>query len=144
MTKFKLDDKWRQVSGDMDPGAHGCVLARTTDNGLTIDLLEVQPVREYVGDGEASEVGFPFWSREATYWVEDLKTDPRFEPDRENLIELACAAMLCGVDVEESTAGWARDVFPAKAYYWCNRRPVSGAFFSSEDAEFRRLLKESR
>jgi len=138
----------------MDPGRYGCVLARTVDNGLTVDLLEVQPVQDYVGLREALEVGFPFWSREATYWTSDLMTDPRFESAYKSsevrpescVVERACAALSYGVDVEESTFGWARDVFPAKAYYWCrpNKRPVSGAYFAGEDAEFRREQKASQ
>src|SRR5882724_4374560 len=50
------DFDWRQISGDMNPCAHGGIIARC--DGGQIDLIEIQPVREYVGDDEAKEVGF--------------------------------------------------------------------------------------
>ena len=37
-------------------------IARSTRSGDAIELLQIQPVREYIGDKEAAEVGFPFWT----------------------------------------------------------------------------------
>ena len=54
---------WEQIGGDMSPGTYGGTIA--TGDGQTIELIKIQPVREYVGDKEAAEVGFPFWTREA-------------------------------------------------------------------------------
>jgi hypothetical protein len=61
---------WTQIGGDMDPGAYGGLIA--TADGEHIELLQIQPVREYVGDKEAAEVGFPFWTKEAYFDLADL------------------------------------------------------------------------
>lgn len=147
---MQLDKQWRQIGGDMDPATYGCVLART--DGIAIDVLEIQPVLEYVSKSEARDLGFPFWSREATYWIADLRSEPRFtdayrssevDPQTDSDVALVDALIRYGVDVEESVSGWARDVFPSRAHYWCRagKRPVSGAYFASADAEFRREIR---
>lgn len=64
---------WKQIGGDMDPGTYGGTIA--TADGGHIELLKIQPVREYVGDKEAAEVGFPFWTREAYFDLSDLDPD---------------------------------------------------------------------
>jgi len=61
---------WEQIDGDMDLSGHGGTIAMA--NGDHIELLKIQPVREYVGDKEAAEVGFPFWTREAWFDIDDL------------------------------------------------------------------------
>jgi hypothetical protein len=66
---------WEQIGGDMDPGAYGGLIA--TADGDHIELLEIQPVAEYVGNREAADVGFPFWTKEAWFDLEDL--DPKNE-----------------------------------------------------------------
>ena len=38
---------WEQIGGDMDPGTYGGTIA--TGDGHTIELIKIQPVREYVG-----------------------------------------------------------------------------------------------
>jgi hypothetical protein len=148
---MKLDEKWRQVGGDQDPGRYGCVLARA--GGDAIELLEIQPVREHTSKGEAAEVGYPFWSREAYYSPADLveaecqdaircaglESEGPISP-----LEIALAKLAWGEGAEDGPAGWAREVFPEKAYYWCNKRPLSGAAFADEDREFRLICKEQQ
>ena len=53
--------RWKQIGGDMDPGWR--TAARSQGRRGPLELFEIQPVRAYVGDGEAAEVGFPFWTR---------------------------------------------------------------------------------
>ena len=50
---------WVQVDGDRDPATYGGTLARLVGD-YAIELLEIQPVLEYVSDVEAQEVAFPF------------------------------------------------------------------------------------
>lgn len=147
---MKLDKCWRQVGGDMHPGYHGATLARL--DGEAIEFLEIQPVRDYVGDTEAIDVGCPFWSVSSYHDPIDLdpsKPDVAFAMRSSDVkadaspLEIALACHVHGIRRDEESAGWARDVFPEKAYYWSKKRPVSGAFFADADAEFRRLLKES-
>ena len=57
--------EWKQIGGDMNPGAHGGLIAEAT--GDHIELIRIQPVVAYVGEGQAREVGFPFWSEEAWF-----------------------------------------------------------------------------
>jgi hypothetical protein len=61
---------WEQIGGDMDPGTYGGTIA--TGDGDHIELLKIMPVREYVGDKEAADVGFPFWTKEAYFDLADL------------------------------------------------------------------------
>jgi hypothetical protein len=61
---------WTQIGGDIDPGASGGTIA--TADGSSIELLKIQPVRNNVGDEEAADVGFPFWTKEAYFDLSDL------------------------------------------------------------------------
>jgi len=65
--------EWKQIGGDMDPGTYGGTIA--TADGDHVELLKIMPVREYVGDKEAADVGFPFWTKEAWFDIDDL--DPK-------------------------------------------------------------------
>ena len=90
---------WEQIDGDMDPGAYGGTIAMA--DGNHIELLKIMPVREYVGDKEAAEVGFPFWTKEAWFDLDDL--DPNSE-------DVKSALATIGMDEGES-----RDWFIEKA-----------------------------
>jgi hypothetical protein len=68
---------WEQIGGDMNLAQYGGTIARS--DGDSLELLKIQPVREYVGAGEAAEVGFPFWTREGYYDLDDLN------PEREDV-----------------------------------------------------------
>lgn len=150
---MKLHNRiWTQVVGDVSPGAYGAVLARL--DGDAIELLEIQPVREFVGDREALDVGFPFWSREARYEPSDL--DPG-SPDVQSAarscgiradaspLEIAIAMFAYGELAGEGPCGWASDVFPApqRCRWWRARRPHGWRYLADEDREFRALLREA-
>lgn len=63
---------WYQVGGDANPGAHGAVIAKIDEDGDRLEIREIQPVSECVGYDEGREVGFPFWSRESSFWLDEL------------------------------------------------------------------------
>ena len=64
---------WTQIDGDMSPDQYGGTIAESDEDH--IELLKIQPVREYVGERDGAEVGFPFWTREAWFDLADL--DPK-------------------------------------------------------------------
>lgn len=159
MTEFD----WEQIDGDANLPQYGGIIARC--DGDQIDLVEIQPVREYVGDGEAAEVGFPFWTKEASYYADDL--DPGndqvraalqssdvdlddIEPEwRARAIALAC--MRYGHGSEEGDGGWAGDRRPDEGGrgnllgsrkvrwgYIGTKRTTFAEEASSDDDDFRR------
>ncbi len=115
---------WEQIDGDVNLGAHGGIIARC--DGERIDLVEIQPVREYVGDGEAAEVGFPFWTKEATFDADDLSPTNKnvataIESSELDLDDIepqhlagaiAVACMRYGHGSEEGDGGWAGEKKP--------------------------------
>jgi hypothetical protein len=153
---------WRQIGGDMDPGGHGGLIA--TADGDRIELIEIQPVREYVGDGEAADVGFPFWTREASYDLDDLSLDKKevksalqytgfsegeqqeyFEekatPDQRALI-IAESLMSYGYAVEEGQGGWSKDIVQFPVEWWGGTTATFAEYCGDEDDEFRRDVLE--
>jgi len=156
------DPQWKQIGGDVDLSGHGGTLARTDTSSLgrQIELLEIQPVREYVGESEAAEVGFPFWTREVSYTLEDLdlkneevrsamassgfdEGDQKYWFEEEatpeqRAIVIAEALMRYGTNVEEGPAGWSKDmpnieIIPSYGNKIVNLRD----YLSDEDDEFR-------
>lgn len=142
---------WEQIGGDMNPGASGGIIARS--DGDALELVEIQPVREYIGDTEAAEVGYPWWSREGYYYLDDLQFDNKdvqsamrsWGWDESNLEELtptqravAIAEMLLSYGFgDEGNAGWAEDVVPNQVKWWTGE--VTGPeYFADEEDEFRR------
>lgn len=148
--------QYRQIGGDMNPSQHGAVVARF--DGDAVDIFEIQPVRAYIGDREALEVGFPFWSKEAYYDPADL--DPARDDVRSAL--QCCGLALDDVPEEhrafaiaecllrygradEGPAGWAKDVLGDKrVLWWGTKRPRGWRYLADEDQEFRRLQREAR
>lgn len=148
---------WEQIGGDMSPGAYGAILARSDGNAL--ELLEIQPVREAVGDGEAAEVGFPFWSKEAYFDLDDLDPSARdvksaldsigmeldtlehdFTPTQRALV--IAEALLGYGHGEEGTAGWSKDVVPGEVK-WMTGKIAGPEYLSDEDDLFvREVLLE--
>jgi len=112
---------WEQIDGDTNLAGQGGIIGRS--DGGQIDLVEIQPVREYVDDREAAEVGYPFWIKEASYDASDLDPSNKvvkaalessdvdlaeIEPEwRARAIALAC--MRYGHGSEEAGGGWAGD-----------------------------------
>ena len=146
---------WMQIGGDMDPGSYGGLIARA--DGDQIELVEIQPVREYVGDGEAAEVGFPFWTKEAWYDASDLSPsrkavrealqsmdiDLSEVDDDKKAIVIAEALMRYGVGSEEADSGWAADIvqFPVK-WWGSDTRQTFQEYCGDEDGNFRREVLE--
>lgn len=159
MTEFD----WEQIDGDVNLGSYGGIIARS--DGEQIELVEIQPVREYVGDGEAAEVGFPFWTKEASYYLDDLSLKHKevqsalqssdvdleeIEPEwRARAIALAC--MRYGHGSEEGDGGWAGDKQPGEGgrgnllgsrkvrwSYAGTKRETFAEAYGDEDDEFRR------
>lgn len=147
-------DRWEQVGGDMNPGAHGGLIARS--DGDALELREIQPVRSHVGDSEAAEVGFPFWSREGWYDLDALSVDnddvlsaldsigmsldtleADFTPTQRAMV-IAEAMMGYGTGVEEGPSGWAEDVVPDDVKWWGSDERSGAEYLSDEDDEFRR------
>ena len=142
---------WEQIGGDMDPGASGGTIA--TGDGDHLELIEIQPVREHVGDREAADVGHPFWTKEAYFDLDDL--DPSKEEvksalhtvglEREMLEEmepthraLAIAeALLQYGRGDEGPAGWSGDInIPAKVK-WSTGTIAGAEYLADEDEAFR-------
>lgn len=146
---------WKQISGDVDAGGSGALLARS--DGDALELLEIQPVREYVGDKEAAEIGFPFWTKEAYFDLEDL--DPKdkevksalttsgfydgdqriwFEEEatpEERALAIAEALLRYGRG-EEGNSGWAENVVPDKVE-WYNGEIAGPEHIADADESFR-------
>lgn len=145
--------EWRQIGGDMDPGSYGGVIARF--DGDSVEIREIQPVREYVGEDEAKEVGFPFWSNEGYYDEDDLDPDraemqsamrscgldeedlPSKKQDR--LFALAECALRYGYRAEQGPSGWSKDVTPKKVY-WATGEVAGPEYLEDEDEEFQELF----
>jgi len=156
---------WEQIGGDMDPAQYGGTIAKS--DGDALELLKIQPVREYVGDAEAADVGFPFWTREAYYTLEDL--DPENEdvkdalrsigmtldelsedaegrkaagergytPEQRALV-IAEALLDYGV-ADEGPAGWSSDIYgDSEVKWWRGGVETLADRLHEEDEDFRR------
>ena len=152
------DMPWKQIGGDMNPSQHGGIIA--TADGDHIELLEIQPVRAYVSDDEAKEVGFPFWTKEAWFDLNDLdlKNDDVqsalqssgfdqgeqkvwFEEDatpEQRALVIAESLLSYGSGTDEGPSGWSEDL-PDHEVEW-QRGNVAKLrdYLSDEDDEFRR------
>lgn len=152
-TLAKFD--WKQIGGDMNPGTYGALIAKC--EGDYIEVVEIQPVREFMGDSEAKEIGYPFWSKEACYDASDL------DPSNDDVVQalkccdidlsdysdedihpliIAEALMQYGCGADPGPYGWAVDVVPARVQWWATTRPNGWRFLSDGDIEFRALLRE--
>jgi hypothetical protein len=153
---------WEQIDGDVNLPSYGGIIARC--DGSTIDLVEIQPVREYVGDSEAAEVGFPFWTKTASYDAEALS--PRDEQvelalassdidlnevDDDQLARVIAVALMRYGHSEEGDGGWAGDKEPgeegranllgSRKVRWAyagSKRTTFAEEAADEDDEFRR------
>ena len=115
---------WEQIDGDMSPDAYGGTIA--TGDGQTIDLIKIQPVRDSVDEREAKEVGFPFWTRVASFDASDLDPNDKdvksalnsIGMDTDGLKELTptqrtltiASALLDYGHADEGPAGWSGDI----------------------------------
>lgn len=154
---------WVQVGGDMNPGSYGGTIARA--DGRSIEIREIQPVREHVGDRDAVEIGYPFWTRDGYFDLSDL--DPRqtdvksalasygYDTDAdvaeflrdlkpESRAMAIAEALLRYGRGDEGPNGWAKDVVPGKVKWWGSKNPTGWHYLADEDRDFRRLLRENR
>lgn len=145
---------WSQISGDMNPSQYGAIIAK--GDGSSLELIEIQPVREYVSDGEAADVGFPFWSKEAYYTLEDLdlkNEDVQAAIESVDLLEalngmspqqralaIAEALLRYGVGGEEGPGGWSSDVLGDRKVKWWTGAVAGSEYIADEDEEFRREI----
>lgn len=145
-------DEWRQIGGDMNPGAHGGTVA--TANGQTIEIIEIQPVREMVGDDEAKDVGFPFWTKEGYYDADDLSLSNEgvqsaieFAGLGEHLVKMtpeqravaiAEACVAAGHRTDEGDSGFSKDILSGRTILWASGERAGNEYLADEDDEFRR------
>jgi hypothetical protein len=142
---------WQQIGGDMNPGAYGGTIA--TANGHAIELIQIQPVREYVRAKEAKDFGYPFWTKVAYFDADDLSPDnsdvqsalDSIGTDLETLeadytptqrAMVIAEALLDYGRGNEGESGWSKDIgIPNKVKWWDGK--VAGAkYLEDEDREF--------
>jgi hypothetical protein len=144
---------WEQIGGDMDPGTYGGTIA--TGDGNHLELIKIQPVREYVGDKEAKDVGFPFWTR--TAWFDAADLDPKnadvrsalnfigmsletleedFSPERRAIV--IADALLDYGRADEGPAGWSADIDIPDKVKWSGGGVAGPEYLADEDEAFRR------
>jgi len=148
---------WVQVDGDVNPGTYGGTIAKA--DGHAIELLKIQPVRYYVGDSDALDVGVPFWTHEGYFNMsdlnlnnEDVKSALEYTGLLEQMEDLRpeSRAMAIAVSLldygrgDEGPSGWAKDIVPGRVKWWGSERPRGWRYLEDEDKEFRQLLRENR
>ena len=148
---------WMQVGGDLDPGTYGGTIA--TADGRAIEMIKIQPVREYIGDREAVDVGHPFWTKEAYFDIADLSLDSKdvqsardysgltdeilLSLQPEGRATAIAEALLDYGRGDEGEAGWAKDIIgDRRVKWWGSKRPAGWRYLAGEDVEFRRMLKD--
>lgn len=145
---------WEQIGGDMDPGTYGGTIA--TGDGDHLELIEIQPVREHVGDKEAADVGFPFWTKEGYFDLADL--DPTSEDVKSALsstgleyealeeldpeqraVAIAEALLQYGIGKvrDEGPAGWSGDINIPEKVKWSSGKIAGPEYLADEDEAFR-------
>jgi hypothetical protein len=142
---------WEQIDGDMDPGAHGGTIAKS--DGRALELFKIQPVREYVGDTEAAEAGFPFWTREAYYDLDDLTNKENISnvmsfigmdhnqledlTPTQRALTIASALMDYGTGVDEGPSGWSGDLPDHEVKWSSGATATLREYLADEDESFK-------
>ena len=135
-----MQDVWYQIDGDLDAAKYGATIARFDGSG--VELREIQSVREHVGDREAAEVGYPFWSNEAYFDEDELSGSSRAEKLERLEEKIEDLAVEGKIPWEPGPSGWAADVLPvpgaqaSRIHWWTPQ----GHGFREEEAEFRREI----
>jgi hypothetical protein len=143
---------WEQVGGDRDPGAYGGTIAMA--DGDHIELIKIQPVRDHVGDEEAKEVGFPFWTRTASFNINDLNPNNRyvksaldsigmdfetleadFTPVQRALV--IAEALLDYGRGDDGPSGWSADIGIPDEVKWQSGEVAGAEYLADEDEAFR-------
>ena len=149
---------WEQINGDMSADQHGGTIAMA--DGDHIELLQIQPVREYIGEREAAEVGFPFWTKEAWFDLADLDLNnddvksalqsigidldnpeewfaEKSTPEQRALT--IASALLDYGRGDEGPAGWSEDLPDYEVKWWSGNNTESlQSYLADEDEEFAR------
>jgi hypothetical protein len=142
---------WEQIGGDNDPGTYGGTIA--IGDGHILELIEIQPVREHVGDEEAKDVGFPFWTKVASFDAADLDPNSRdvksalnsigmdtleadFSPTQRAVV--IAEAMLDYGHADEGPAGWSADIGIPDKVKWSGGRVAGAEYLADEDEAFLR------
>lgn len=142
---------WEQIGGDMNPGTYGGIIA--TGDGDALELIEIQPVREHVGDEEAKDVGFPFWTKEAYFNLADLDPTSKdaksaldsigmsletleedFTPEARAIV--IAEALLGWGRGDEGPAGWSGDINIPEQVKWSSGKIAGPEYLADEDDEF--------
>ena len=143
---------WEQIGGDMDPGTYGGIIA--TGDGDALELIEIQPVREHVGDEEAKDVGFPFWTKEAYFDLADLDPTSKDAKSALNSIGMSletleedftpearaiviAEALLGWGRGDEGPAGWSGDINIPEQVKWSSGKIAGPEYLADADEEFR-------
>jgi hypothetical protein len=143
---------WEQIGGDMDPGTYGGTIA--TADGKSIELINIQPVREYVGDKEAKDVGFPFWTKVAYFNLADLDLNNDDVKSALNTIDMSLETLEADFTPEqraiviaealldygrgdEGPSGWSGDIDIPDAVKWSSGKVAGAEYLADEDEEFR-------
>ena len=143
---------WEQIGGDMDPATYGGTIS--TADGRSIELIEIQPVREYVGDKEAADVGFPFWTKVADFDANDLSLEnddvqsalesigmseetleADFTPTQRAVV--IAEALLDYSRGDEGPSGWSADIGIPDGVKWSSGKVAGSEYLADEDDEFR-------
>lgn len=143
---------WKQIGGDVNPGAYGGTIA--TADGQAIELIKIKPAVDYVGKGEAADVGFPFWTRTGYYALDDLKlSDPEVQSaiefsglgehlldmtPEQRVVAIAEACLDAGHRSDEGASGWAKDVIGDRIVEWMSGTKEGYSYIADEDIEFKR------
>ena len=142
---------WEQIGGDMDPGTYGGTIA--TADGNSIELIKIQPVREHVGDKEAADVGFPFWTREAYFDASDLDPSNKDVQSALDSIDMdldtleadltptqralvIAEALLDYGRADEGPAGWSGDIGIPDKVKWSSGKIAGSEYIADEDEAF--------
>ncbi len=146
---------WKQIGGDMNPGVYGATIAKR--DGNAIELIHIQPVADYVGTKEAKDVGFPWWSKEGWFDLDDLQkafgevkdfcdlNDELMESltPEQRVLAIAESCMLSGYHTDEGPCGWAEDVLPDEPIEWWGET-AGREYFADDEESFRQeVLGES-
>jgi hypothetical protein len=133
-----------ELCADSSPLDHGGTYYRR--DGDAWEVYEIQPVIAYVGAFEASEVGYPWWTRESYLDLDDIAKARLGELDSElaccgsdkdaPTLELVYALHASGYRADEGTGGWRQDM-------GILRRIATYNEWRAAEAEFRADTKDA-
>ncbi len=124
---MSTDTRYHVLCADVSPLDHGGTYYRgTIETGF--DVFEIQPVVAFVGEDEATEVGYPFWSRESFHdradivkaladgaalrscGLEDLIGADVADLDPSDVLAVVHAMHSYGLASDDGPSGWSTDL----------------------------------